>query len=144
VLADNANIAAALGSQATFLGQGEVGGGHSSAGIGPQTSTATDDVTFDQALLSAHQDLLVSLYAPTGGGAGITGIDFSITENGSTLVSRDFVSIKSATTYFTDHPIQLGAVGSSTAVSLQVSLAVTSVKPGAGFDAGFLIAERPV
>jgi hypothetical protein len=57
---------------------GEVGGAYSASGSGSETSTAITTITFDQALLAAQPDLLMSMYYAGTSGSGITGIVFSV------------------------------------------------------------------
>jgi hypothetical protein len=138
------DIAAALGTNATVIALGEVGGAYSASGSASETSTATTDITFNQMLLAAQPDLLLSLYGPTTMGSGITEIDFAVSANGTTLLSEAFASGAAATAWFTDHPIDLGSIGGAPTVDLQVALSVTSNRPGSFFDAGFLAADRVV
>jgi hypothetical protein len=142
VLAADPNTAAALTGNATVIALGEVGGAYSASGTASETSTATTDITFDQALLAAQPDLLFSLYHPTTSGSGTSGIVFSVSANGTNLVSENFASAAAATTWFTDHPLDLGTIAGASAIDLHVALSITSTRPGSSFDAGFLVADR--
>ncbi len=142
VLAAAPNTAAALGTNATVIALGELGGAYSAAGTTSQTSTATTDITFDQALLAAQPDLLFSLYRPTTSGAGITGIDFSLSANGTPLLAENFATAASATTWCTDHPVDLGTIAGASTIDLHVALTVTTTTPASSFDTGFLVADR--
>jgi hypothetical protein len=144
-LAAQPGITAALGAGATSFAIGELGGGHSSTGTAAQTSTATADVTLDTLLLSAHQDLILSLFRPIwSGGSSMTGIDFSLTANGTTLVNEDFFSAAAAGNWFNDHAINLGPLASAASVDLHLALSVTTTNAGGSFDAGFLLDGKQV
>ena len=99
----------------------------------------------DLDLLPVKKDLLVGLYNPVvSNAAGVSEVIFDVSENGSNVVHQDFTSAASAQAYFTDHPLDLGALGGiGSSLDLVVSMQVRTTVAGASFAAGLLIGDPP-
>jgi hypothetical protein len=145
LLAAQPSIATTLGANATEFAIGELGGGHSGTGTATQTSVAMVDVTLDTLLLAAQQDLIISLFRPIWTGSnGVTGVNFNLTANGTTLVTESFSSAPAAGAWFSDHAVNLGPLAAAASVDLHLALSVTTKAAGSSFDAGFLLDGKPV
>jgi hypothetical protein len=95
--------------------------------------------------LAVKQDLLIGLFDPVTKGSGFTNLAFTVQENGTTVVSKDFTSteVAQAKAYFTDRPLDLGSLSSMSSLDLTIDLQVTTNSTGSGFEAGLLIGDPP-
>jgi hypothetical protein len=143
MLAGAPKTIAVFGTGSKILAAGEVGGGHSGSGTAVQTITASAAITLNQLQLPATQDLFLS-FTKAISGSPTSGIDLAVLANGGTLVNQIFVNVTDATNWLTDHPLDLGALGSSSlaaspTLNLQVELSLTST--GGGVYAAFVVGD---
>jgi hypothetical protein len=128
-----------------ILAAGEIGGGHSGPGTGPQTLSASATISLNRLLLPSTPDLFLSFTKALSGNP-TSGIDLTVLANGSTLVNQSFTNATAAASWLTDHPLDLGSLGSGTLAAsptlfLQVGLSLTST--GGGLYAGFVVGDAP-
>ncbi len=141
VLSVDPQTAAAVGTNSNVFALGELGG--------VSSVTTTADITLDTLLLGAQQDLILSLYRPiyisnSYNYGSPTDISFSLSANGTTLVSQEFTSVGAAGAWFADHPMNLGALPEAASVDLHLALSVDDLSGGGkSFYGGFLLAAQP-
>ncbi len=98
--------------------------------------------TIEETLVSPQgqqPDLVVGLYNGELVGIGVTGVTFSIYENGTELFDRKFSNIANAVAYFTDNALDLGSIPATGPLDLKMVLTVTSTTAGSGFYAGMIV-----
>ncbi len=142
----NMKIAAAFGFQPHYFNLGELGGRHSSAATGTQTVTSSiDESLVLGATLNGATNLIVGLYGGELVGNGVTGVSFSIYENGTEVVQRKFSNLANAKTFFTDNPLNLGSLAPEfgQALDLKMVLTVTSTTANSGFYANMVVGGGP-
>jgi hypothetical protein len=142
ILSGDQNMAAVMGvpSSPNFLAVEELGGGHSATGTALQT---TDSVAEFQVALTPQDmssTLELGLFLGTAS-HGVTGVTLDIQVNGIDLLNMSFSSGSAATTYFSDHPINLGSLGGAAyaggTMDFRSELTVTGT--GGGFWGGLLV-----
>ncbi len=82
-------------------------------------------------LAHGQQNILVGLLNASSSGTGT--VSFALDLNGTTTTELNAASFAAADTFFTDHPLNLGAIGTS-AFTLNFLLDVTPTSNGATFD----------
>jgi hypothetical protein len=147
VLTANAAINSAV-ANGTAFGIAEVGGGHASTGTDSETSTSTFYLAVNTGALAKPADLKIGFYGGqatgAGGGAGVTNVTVSVTENGTNLLAPVvFTNAADAVSYFNDHALDLGAIAKGTVLDLAVNLSVTTNAAGAGFYGDFIMGNAP-
>jgi hypothetical protein len=148
VLAAAPHTSAVFGANATVLAMGVIGGDHSALKSGAETSTSSVDITLDRLQVAGTPDLFLSFYKAASSYGGISDVSLNVTANGNTLLSKDFSSATTATTWLTDHPLDLGslssgALASASTLDLHVGLSVTTTAPGGGLNTNILIGTAP-
>jgi hypothetical protein len=147
VLADNSAIATAFGTSSTFFAIGELGGAHSSAATGTQTTTLETDETVDLGKLASRGNLTVGFYNGAAVGGSVTGVTFDLYADGVDVVHESFASGAAAQTYFTDNAVDLGSLAtgplSGNTLTLKELLTVTSTAAGSGFYGQALVGDAP-
>ena len=149
ILNANTNIKTAFGTTPSFFAVAEVGGAYAkSGGTGAQTTTDVINLQVDLTKLSSLHDLMVGFFDPTAVGAGFTSLTFTLTGDGQTLINQTFTTLAQAKTFFTDDARDLGALtgapfNSSTTLTLQATLRVTTDAPGAGYYFQFVVGDPP-
>ena len=118
------------------MGAGAQGAFYSSGGTGPHSYSSSIDWDFDTTNLSG--DLLVGLLDHASFGAGFDSMEFSITEDGTTLVDKVLLTLASAESYFNDRPLDLGVVPHEPDLDLLFSFDLTASSAGAGFGEDFI------
>jgi hypothetical protein len=143
VLADNPNIAAAVGGSPTFLAEGELGGAYTTGGSGSETTTSSFDITVLLNSADTAQDLVLGLYGGTNVGSGVTSASLNILANGNSTFTG-FTSGTDAASHFTDSSVDLGSLSgsaySSGSLNLEVILKVTADAGSSGFYGGVVVA----
>ena len=142
------NNKAAFGVKPVYFALEQLGGGHSTGAAGSQTTYANTELTVNLSKLAVKQDLIVALAGPQQSGAGFTNLYFNITANGVTLVSQNFTSVLAATTYFIDHPLDLGSLASGPlnaggTLVLDIAMDVTTASAGDSFSVTLLVGDPP-
>ena len=148
ILSANSNIAAAFNTKTpSYFAIAEVGGRYTSAGTGVETTHSSLDLNVDLTKLAVRHDLLLGLYGGQGFGTGVTDVTLDISANGTNLLHQSFANAADATTYFTNHAVDLGALTAplyaSGTLALHVALDVTSTNAGSGFYGNLLIGDPP-
>jgi hypothetical protein len=96
----------------------------------------------NSANLTTSGDLMIGFYDGQTVGAGVTGVSVSVTSNGrAVLPTTSFTSGSAAAAYFTDHPIDLGAIAANTVLDLIVNLSVTTDAANSGFYGEFILGD---
>ena len=144
VTSQNGNIATAFGSAPTYLELAELGGRHDTGGTATDSITEKLILTVDPTLMPAAQDLIVGLYNPTVLGTGSA--TFNVSVDGTSAVSQNFSTLSAASSYFTNHAVDLGSVASFAAAG-PITVGITlqeSTATGSGLFAGLLIGTSHV
>jgi hypothetical protein len=129
---------AAFGAGTTYLGLAQLDGAHTASGAGVSESTTTSfSLGIDTAQIANSQDLKIAFIGGKDSGAtSITDVHLTVAIGDTTLVNQDFSTAASALTWFTDNPVDLGALSSFSAggvIDLSVMLSVTSTSAAAYF-----------
>ncbi len=97
--------------------------------------------------MAVRQDLMVGFYHPTATGAGFTSLTFDIYADGVDVLHEVFSTVAAATSFFTNHAIDLGSLASgalsSDTLTLSAVMSITSSTVGSGFSAGMIFADPP-
>lgn len=132
--------ASRVGSALTTVLAGAVQAGDSTDDVGRfWPATFHSSATYTLNTTSLHGDLYLGLLSDTAAGNGFAALAFSITVGGVVKVAENFTSLSAAETYFANNAIDLGAVQSSTALKVVVSLDVTLDEVGDSFVADYLL-----
>src|SRR5581483_10062492 len=76
---------------------------------------------------------------PQATGSGFTSMELTVREQGISVFDKTFTDLAAATSYFTDHSMDLGPLGAhGTSLSLSFTLALTGNQAGNGFLADLL------
>ena len=140
----DSKIDAAFGTSATFFALGQLGASYEGQGHGSETTTADLNLTIDPAHLHAPDHLVIGLYGGAGKGAGVGSVTLDISAGGNDLIDQTFTSAAAATSFLTDHPLDLGALSSIAgggAFALDISLTEILTKSGSGEAAKVLIGD---
>jgi hypothetical protein len=132
-----------FGSSPVFFATAELGGGHSTAATGSQTTSSTINETVDLTQLANKEDLAVGFYGGESLGAGVTQVTFNLYVNGSDVDSQTFSTAAAAKAYFTNNAINLGSLAGESSLSVEAQLAVTSTAAGSGFYGEVIIGDPP-
>jgi hypothetical protein len=147
VLAANSAIATSFGASPTFFGISELGGAHSTAATGAQTTTLETDETVDLDKLSSRQDLMVGLYNGTSVGESVSSVTFDLYADGVDVIHQTFSNGTAAQTYFTNNAVDVGSLAtgplSGSTLTLKEVLTVTSTGSGSGFYGQTIIGNAP-
>jgi hypothetical protein len=148
VLAGNSRIANAFGTSPVFFAMGELGGRHSTAASGSQTTRSEFIETVDLSRLASRQDLVVGLYDGEAIGSGVTAVTFNLYADGKDVLHQSFTSGAAAQTYFRNHAFDLGSLASGNPLggaklTLEATLTVTSSTAGSGFFGDIIIGDPP-
>jgi hypothetical protein len=135
-------VSSAMGTGATALAIGELGASHTSAATGYQTATSSLSITLDTSQLDPTQDLELGLYGGTLTGTGVSRVVLDVNVGGVDLLNQSFGSGSAALAYFKNHAIDLGSVGATSALTVTVSLRVTTSTAGSAFDTGILVGAQ--
>ena len=132
--AGNTHITNALAGS-SVIGVGTMSGAYSSGVSGTaRISTSTFNFSLDLSTFNPASDLIVGLDNPQATGSGFTSLEFSVREQNTAVLDKTFTTLASATSYFADHPMDLGALGAhGTPLALEFLLAVTGTQAGSGF-----------
>jgi hypothetical protein len=132
------------GPRSDVLAVFAIGGGQpATATAAAQTFSASASVTVDPAKLSSPQDLILGLLHPQANGAGFDTMRFRLLAGANTLVDQTFSSVPTASAYFEDHTVDLGAWvgGGSAPVTLTVMTDVTASQAAQRFYASLVLAN---
>ena len=148
VLAANPNIAAGFGASPVFFAIDELGGKYAkSGGTTSETNVETLDLTVDTTKLVSLGHLGIGFYSPTELGSGFTSLTFTLTADGSTVVSQTFTTVAAADAFFTDNFFDLGQLGSgalsAATLNLVATLTITTNSPGSGYYIAAIIGDPP-
>jgi hypothetical protein len=147
VLSKNGNIATAFGASPVFFAIDELGGRHSSAAAGAQTTTSEIDETVNLTKLASRQDLVVGLYNGVAVGSNVTGVTFDLFADGVDVIHKSFASGAAAQTYFTNNAVDVGSLASGplsgNTLTLKAVLRVTSSAAGSGFYGEIIVGDPP-
>ncbi len=130
----------------------ELDGLHASGDSGgSQTTTSTSNETVDLTKLAVRGDLIVGFYQPTGTALGaLTSATFPLTTHGYQFINQTFSGANTATlaqTYFPNHAMDLGLVGSGllggNTLTLQATMTVTTGAGNSGFFGTLIIGDPP-
>jgi len=132
------NSIAAFGAGTTYLGLGQLDGAHTASGAGvSETATTSFTLGIDPAQIANSQDLKIAFIGgKDAAAAAITDVHLTVSIGDTTLVNQDFSSAASALTWFTDNPVDLGALSSLSGggdFGLSVMLSVTSTSAASYF-----------
>ena len=129
------------GPTSFVLGLITLGGGSDGDGL-QHTWTTSTTVDFGSSGLDG-QHLILGLLNPTSTGDGFDSLTFTMMENTSTLLQQEtFTSLAEANAYFTDDPIDLGAI--SDLQSVEFSMSVTTTNPGDSYYASLIYGQATV
>lgn len=143
MLTANSNIKVAFGELNGLHASGDSGGS--------QTTTSTSNETVDLTKLAVRGDLIVGFYQPTGTALGAsTRATCTLTINGYQFINQTFSRANAATltqTYFTNHGMELGLLGSGflggNTLTLQATMTVTTGAGNSGFFGALIIGDPP-
>jgi len=136
-LSTHANVGTAFGAAgATVLGTGAQGAFYSADALGSRTYNSVISWEFDTTHLLGH--LLVGLLDSSSFGAGFDTLHFEIDEAGSVLLDMTFTSPAVATSFFSDHALDLGTFSTSSPLALDFAFDWTGNSAGTGFGASWL------
>jgi hypothetical protein len=137
-LAGNSNLDAELGTaQARVFGYG-VQGGYEISGAGTQTHQDSIDWTVNLTGLQGH--LILGLLGNQALSTGFSSLQFSVDVDGAQVLDKDFTSLASAESYFSDQALDLGTVSDSAAnLTVSVNFDLTSTASQSGFAEDFVI-----
>jgi hypothetical protein len=127
----------------TFVALAYLGGAHSGTGTASQTSDSSVNIQLSLSSAElAHDTLELGLFGGAASGTSITGVVFDLLVNGTPIVDNmSFSSGAAAATYFTDHPISLGALSGAQfaggIADIHAELMVTDTH--GGFTGGLVI-----
>jgi hypothetical protein len=135
----NPYVAAAFDFPHTYFGALTLGGkrttGPSGAGTSEQYHTAA---TYNLDLTNVPNKLflVVGLLDPVTSGSGFSSLHFRMnTGSNVTLIDQTFINVSDATTYFDDHPINLGFITDfGNNLTLNFLMDVTSNQDNSGFS----------
>jgi len=102
------------------------------------SGTAEDSITQLELTFNQPTAIYLGLLNPTTTSGGFDSLTFTITEDGTTVVSRSFASSAAANGYFTDNVLTLGA-----ATDLALNLEINSSNLGDGYSLNFEAAAVP-
>ena len=143
MLTANSNIKVAFGELNGLHASGDSGGS--------QTTTSTSNETVDLTKLAVRGDLIVGFYQPMGTALGAsTRATCTLTVNGYQFINQTFSRANAATltqTYFTNHGMELGLLGSGflggNTLTLQATMTVTTGAGNSGFFGALIIGDPP-
>ena len=143
MLTANSNIKVAFGELNGLHASGDSGGS--------QTTTSTSNETVDLTKLAVRGDLIVGFYQRTGTALGAsTRATCTLTINGYQFINQTFSRANAATltqTYFTNHGMELGLLGSGflggNTLTLQATMTVTTGAGNSGFFGALIIGDPP-
>jgi hypothetical protein len=145
VLTANSNIAAAFATSPTFFAMGELGGHYSQSGAGTQTVTDTINLSIDLTQLASRHDLQIGFFSGQQQGSGFSSLHITVVADGVTVLDQTFASPAAATTFFTNHAIDLGSLSSGALSGNTLTLAITETLvvtgSGQGYYEGLLIGD---
>jgi hypothetical protein len=135
---------AAFGAGTTYLGLAQLDGAHTASGAGvSETATTSFSLGIDTAQIANSQDLKIAFIGgKDAAAASITDVHLTVAIGDTTLVNQDFSTAASALTWFTDNPVDLGALSSFSAggvIDLQVMLSVTSTSAASTFGGTMVV-----
>ena len=106
------------------------------------TMTTTANYSFDITTLTKGS-LIVGLLDPTTSGTGFTSLNFTVQREGATVANQTFLSAATATTYFNDHVLNLGALAAGVVGTLDLSISLTMISPdnNTRFSSTLLVAD---
>ena len=125
----------------------ELGGEHSSSGTDTQIMTSTVNETVDPTkLATGGGELFVGFYNGATSGKGFTSMKFDLFIDGADVIDKTFTSASDAMTYFTDHPIDLGALesGAGGTLTFSATMVVTTDAANSGFYGELILGDPPV
>ncbi len=126
-LGSSSNVRSAITALNVF-GLVETGAAAPTGISGMQTFTASTDIHFLPGSLAAGQHLQLGLLNPSLVGGGFQSMKFEVDEQGSPIITQTFTDAATATAYFTDHALDLGAptATGSTGTDITIDYSVTS------------------
>ena len=147
VLAANGAIKTAFGASPAFFAVGELGGGYSVSGTGPQVVNSTITEAIDLTKLKARGNLVIGFYDGDAVGTGVTKVTVTVLADGATVYQNTFTSGAAAEAFFTDDAVSLGSLASGSlsgnALSLKVTMQVTTDAANAGFYGDVILGDPP-
>ncbi len=149
VLNANPTIATGFGASPSFFALAELGGGYAaSGGTTTQTTSESLDFTVDLTQLANEQDLAVGFYGGTGtGSAGFSSLVFTLTADGTVLLTQTFTTLASAIAFFTDGEMTFGKLGTGTlagtTLDFQAKFTLTTTAPGTSFVGNLIVGDPP-
>jgi hypothetical protein len=124
---------------------GELGGHYSLSGSGTQTVTDTINLSVDLTQLASRHDLQVGFFSGQQQGSSFSSLHITIVADGVTVLDQTFASAAAATTFFTNHAIDLGSLSSGALSGNTLTLAITETLvvtgSGQGYYEGLLIGD---
>ena len=143
ILSANSAIKTEFGSSPVFFAVGELGGSHTAASSGSQTSTSTISETIDLTKLSSVKDLVIGLYdGKVVDSSGVSAIALTVNYDGQTFTET--ATGATAAALFTDKGFDLGSMASfGSTLNLSISLSVTTTAAGAGFYGDVIVGDPP-
>jgi hypothetical protein len=132
------------GPQSDCLALIVLAGAHSGTS-GVQTHTATGNLSIDLATLQNPQDLFLDLLHWEGPDAALQSVRFQMLKEQATVLDETFTLAGDANTFFTDHPLDLGAITQDVTGTLDLSfkLELVTTSPGS-FGMDFMVANATV
>jgi hypothetical protein len=142
--AGNTRITRAF-TASSVVGIGTMSGAYSTGASGlARGSTSTIACTLDLSTFSPASDLILGLENPQVTGTGFSSLEFTVREQNTAVLDKTFTTIPTATTYFADHPMDLGALAShGSPLPLTFTLAVTGTLANSGFLTNLIFGSIP-
>jgi hypothetical protein len=148
VLNANSKISSAFGAPPhDYFGIGELGGGYSAGGTGPETVTSQVSLSVQLGDLVSPGELALGLYNGDLVGTGVTSVTLTVkdTTSSTILLSRPGMTGAQALALFTNDGfggLEVLTPADSTD-TLQISLSVTTTKANSGFYGDFILGDPP-
>ena len=148
ILAANSAIKTGFGASPVFFAVDELGGKYAkSGGTTAETNTETLDLSVDTTKIGTLGKLGVGFFDPITVGAGFTSLTFTLTADGSTVVSQTFTSLAAANAFFNDRYFSLGTLGAgaltASTLTLVATLTITTDAANSGYYFNAIIGDPP-
>jgi hypothetical protein len=135
----NADIKSGFGASPSFYAIGELGGSYTASGTGGEVSTSSVSFTLNQAGISSGESLEFGLCnGDEVDTSGVTGISLTVRGNRTNLLSEPINSASQ----FTDNAVDLGPLGTSGTLYVDLTLLSIRMPPALGCSPIFFWAIR--
>jgi hypothetical protein len=108
-----------------------------------QTLGESVDVSINLADLTAPGDLDFGLFGGAASASGVSSVSLNVSGKGVNFKSETFNGGAAATAGFLDNPFDLGALGRTGTLDLNITLSVNTAEANSYFYGGFILGVGP-